>query len=115
MRNPRFPYTSAARLGAPDTSVAAGAAHEENAWTIRAKCLTFIRSCRRFGATTDEGAEAVGLSNHYASRPRFSELRAAGLIFDSGFRRKGRSGRSTVVWVAREYAVASAVKEDRHG
>lgn len=47
--------------------------------------------------TTDEAARALG-RDRLSIRPRFSELRAAGRIFDTGFRRVNASGRRATVW-----------------
>lgn len=98
--NAHYPSAPGWKSGSPETAVAAAISVAEEARTVRLKCLRFVRQQGGYGATAEEGADAIGLSNHYAGRPRFSELRAAGLIVDSGNRRTGRSGRSAVVWVA---------------
>jgi transcription initiation factor IIE alpha subunit len=51
------------------------------------------------GATDDELQTALGMDPS-TERPRRVELERAGLVIDSGERRKTRSGREAVVWMA---------------
>ncbi|MEN2748215.1 hypothetical protein [Sphingomonas sp. T9W2] len=65
--------------------------------------LRTIRRAKRAGRTAEECAIALRLPR-VSAQPRTSELKAKGLIFDSGRRRINRSsGRRAVVWVAKEY------------
>jgi predicted ArsR family transcriptional regulator len=52
------------------------------------------------GATDEEIAEALSM-NPSSARPRRVELVAAGIVEDSGFRRRTHSGRKATVWSAR--------------
>lgn len=51
------------------------------------------------GLTADEVASRLKLSP-LTVRPRVAELHKAGGVADSGLRRKNRSGRNAIVWVA---------------
>jgi hypothetical protein len=53
------------------------------------------------GITADECAEIMR-EGVLSIRPRVSELHADNLIFDTGARRKNRSGKSAIVWRVRE-------------
>ena len=53
--------------------------------------------------TPDECAEAMGLSV-LSIRPRFTELKRAGSIFETGMRRKNASGKSAEVCAFRRSA-----------
>lgn len=58
------------------------------------------------GLTVDELCEVVGHAR-YSLQPRFTELRHAGSIHDTGQRRFNVSGRRAIVWavsIAREQA-----------
>lgn len=58
------------------------------------------------GLTVDELCKVVGFAR-YSLQPRFTELRHAGSIHDTGQRRHNVSGRRAIVWavtVAREQA-----------
>jgi hypothetical protein len=63
--------------------------------------LEAIRLAGMHGCTADETAEACGM-DRWSIQPRCSELRAKGLIMDSGRRRLNASGKRAVVWVAAE-------------
>lgn len=80
-----------------DTSEAASAAIEPNAGTLRKLVLDHIRA-QREGATDEEIATALGLDGN-TERPRRRELQLAGLIHDSGRRRKTTTGRLATVWL----------------
>jgi hypothetical protein len=116
MTKPYFPYTSTARPHSPETAFEAGRANETRARSIREKCRRHVVGMGHYGSTSDEGAQALGLDNPYASRPRFAELHAAGLIVDSGDRRKGLSGRAQVVWIDADLVpMPASLTEVRHG
>lgn len=84
----------------PQTSVAAAEALQPDAPTLRAEVLAAIRSAGADGLTADEAAVRLRLTP-FTTRPRCTELRAAGLVEDSGRRRANASGRAAIVWVAR--------------
>lgn len=52
-----------------------------------------------FGATSFELAEALGMSLVTVS-PRLKPLVDKGLVFDTGFRVRGESGRNQTIWRA---------------
>ena len=58
----------------------------------------------RYGLTPEEAADILGM-DRVSVQPRFSELKALGLVKDSGLRRINPSSRKrAVVWVLTEYA-----------
>jgi DNA-binding IclR family transcriptional regulator len=63
--------------------------------------LHAISEAGKRGLTSQELAERTGV-DFAASQPRTSELRRLGLIRDSGQRRKNRSGKQAIVWIAAE-------------
>lgn len=65
--------------------------------TLRQDVLAFYQQGRE--ATADEVAEAMKESP-LSIRPRVAELKAAGLIIETGIRRKSSVGRSSHVWRA---------------
>ena len=83
----------------PDTSVSAAASLQPDAPTIRLEVLRAIRAAGDQGLTADEVALRLRLTP-FTTRPRCTELRAAGLIEDSGRRRANASGRQAIVWLA---------------
>lgn len=90
---PRYPATPGAKVGG--TSADAAEAMRPRAGILRAKVLAALRSTGP--ATADECADRLG-ETVLSIRPRFSELRATGLILDTGDRRINDSGRSAIVW-----------------
>lgn len=88
---------------APDTSRAAAASIAKAAASIRAKTFCLVRDAGERGLIGDDVATALGL--HVTQvRSRLSELHADNLIADSGFRRRGASGRMGAVWVLPQFA-----------
>jgi hypothetical protein len=83
--------------GSPTSQVAA-AAIAGDAKYIRQRVFNFIRSCREYGATDPEIAQALQLSSDTA-RPRRVDLRNADMIVDSGRTRPTQSGRPATVWI----------------
>ncbi len=81
-----------------DTSIAAAASMKQTAPILRAKVEAFIRNCAVTGATDDEVEVAMGLRHQTASARRV-ELLKREIVYDSGRRRKTRSGRNATVWV----------------
>lgn len=69
----------------------------------RADVLAVIAQAGAYGATDAEIQAALGCCPHSVS-PRRGELRALGLIADSGVRRPTPRGRPATVWVLMEYA-----------
>lgn len=62
---------------------------------LRDDVLAYFKAGRQ--ATADEVAEALS-ENVLSVRPRVAELKAAGLIVETGVRRKSSTGRSSHVW-----------------
>lgn len=87
-------YPDAPGFKAAGTSEEAASAISGRAATLRGECLRLLK---RRSMTADEAAELMHESV-LAIRPRFSELRVAGDIIDSGERRRNSSGRRAVVW-----------------
>lgn len=65
---------------------------------LRARVLTLLKEYWT-GLTADECARLLKESP-LAVRPRFTELKKAELIYDTGFRRKNASGKQAAVWLA---------------
>jgi len=90
-----------------ETSVAAAEAVAPNLARLQQLALRAIEARGRFGLTTDELAETLGV-NRYSIQPRTSELRRKRLIVDSGLRRRNGTGKTAIVWVAPEYERSAA-------
>lgn len=60
---------------------------------------TAIRSAGPQGLTADELAVQLGI-DRLSVRPRTSELRRKGIIYDSGLRRRNATGKRAIVWTA---------------
>lgn len=80
----------------PKTSRDAAADIRKHLPALEGKVLVFIAG-RPEGATNDEIETALGLIGSTV-RPRVVELRARGLVRDSGKTRKTRTGRAAIVW-----------------
>lgn len=92
--------------GTAETS--AEAAAEIDCARLQRIVLGVIRRAKWAGRTAEETSVDCDMPR-VAVQPRTSELKAKGLIFDSGRRRVNRSsGKRAVVWVAREYARPAA-------
>jgi predicted ArsR family transcriptional regulator len=78
-------------------SAQAAAAVDSEARRLRQLCFTAVQ---QRDMTADECAAILGQSI-LSIRPRFSELKAQGLIRDSGVRHKNQSGHSATVWTAK--------------
>jgi predicted ArsR family transcriptional regulator len=91
---PRYPAVPGSK--AAGTSSEAAEAMKPRAGILRAKVLACLRTR---ALTADECADALRESV-LAIRPRFSELRALGLVVDTGDRRINDSGRRAIVWRA---------------
>lgn len=77
------------------TSVAAARSVQPKAGTVRARVLDFVR--QRGDATNYEIVEGLGLLLQSVCG-RVNELKAAGLVRDSGKTRLTPSGREAIVW-----------------
>jgi len=94
----REPYGGA--LTASDTRLAAHrriAPHKSRLCQVVLDAFTVYRA---EGLTTQQAEGVTGLEHSTASA-RVVELVAAGLLYDSGTRRKTRSGRSAIVYKVR--------------
>jgi hypothetical protein len=83
-----------ARSSDPGTSHAAAAS--VRATDLESRVLNAIRNCPK-GATSSELESLTKLTNQSLT-PRFAPMRRKGLIYDSGEKRKGESGRMQIVW-----------------
>ena len=86
-----------------DTAIAAAEVINRALPQLQNDVFGVIAGAGCHGSTADEVAVALGWER-FRVRPRTSELRKAGRIIDSGFRRDSLSGIASIVWVAREYA-----------
>lgn len=82
-----------------DTSKSAAEAIEPKVGTLRRKVLDRIRLTGSYGVTDEQGWHALNMDQN-TYRPRRIELWRAGLVKDSGKRRRTTKGRTAVVWVA---------------
>ncbi|QDP54720.1 MAG: hypothetical protein GOVbin2833_9 [Prokaryotic dsDNA virus sp.] len=81
----------------PDTSVEA--AHRMRGLSsLRIRLFQWLDERGWEGATDEEMQEGTGIEPN-TQRPRRKELQQEGKVFDSGERRKTRSGRNAIVWV----------------
>jgi DNA polymerase len=87
----------------PETSVAAGESVDTTA--LEGAVLCAIEAAGERGLMSDEVGEALGM-NHQTYSPRFAPLRNKGLIVGHG-KRRAKSGRSQIVWVAGQSAPAA--------
>lgn len=89
-------YPNAPGYRNTDTSRAAAKAMEPRAGTIKAQVLDALDRCGPLA--TFELPAKIGRT-YRATQPRTAELRAEGLIVDSGMRREDpESGRLAIVW-----------------
>ena len=88
------PYPRTPAHSKDDTSIAAAEAMRLRAGNLRAKVLEHLK---QKPMTVHECARAMN-ETVPSTQPRFSELRAMGLIEDSGERRQNDSGRAAIVW-----------------
>lgn len=91
-------YPSTPGSKATDTSSSAARAIASRAGVMHDRVLE-VMCAELWDWTADEMAALLGESV-LAIRPRFSELVAQGAITDSGHRRKNKSGRSAIAWIA---------------
>jgi hypothetical protein len=93
------PFTPSARRTDPDTTQASAVAHAELRRRDQARALAALRSAGVTGLTDFELGDRIGRQQTSAGKRR-GELRDAGLVRDSGRRRKAPSGSLAIVWVA---------------
>lgn len=87
--------------GSAETSAEAAASID--CARLQRMTLRAIREAKQHGRTAEEAAQRLDLPR-VSIGPRTSELKAMGLINGSGKRRiNASSGKSAVVWVAKEY------------
>lgn len=79
-----------------DTSEAAAGRVESRAGTLRAAVLDVLRSAS--GPLSPDAVADILREDKLSIRPRFTELKAAGKIRDSGARGKTDMGRSCILW-----------------
>lgn len=80
------------------TSRKAAESIAKTAHTLRAEVFGYIRKCGARGATDNETQIALGMGAQ-TQTPRRLELERAGIVRDSGKRRKTAKGRDAIVWV----------------
>lgn len=85
------------RLLRSDTSHAAKVSIEPHRGRLQQMVLETFRLHRTLGLTDDQ-IEAICNLPHQTASARRRELVLAGLVYDSGERRKTRTGRSAAVW-----------------
>jgi predicted ArsR family transcriptional regulator len=90
--------TALHRANDPDTSVAAAKSLQSVA-RLEELVLRFVRACGKHGATTEEISDAMHLPRVTVS-PRMKPLEKKGFVKATEERRKGLSGRPSIVWVA---------------
>jgi hypothetical protein len=93
-----------------ETSVVAAEALAPKRPKVSSLVLGAIRGAGSWGLTTDECCETLEM-DRFTVQPRTSELRAQRLVADSGRRRKNRTGKSAIVWIAAEHMPAEQLKE----
>ena len=84
--------------GDADTGREAAADMHAKCGRLQQVALAGISAAGGGGYTADELAAALGL-DRWTIQPRTSELKAMGLIVDSGMRRRNVTGKRAVVWV----------------
>jgi hypothetical protein len=87
--------TDTSRQAAADIAPRLSALHQD--------ILAHIQRSADHGATCDELEHTLAL-RHQTCGPRLRELALSGAIVDTGMRRRTRSGRKAIVWLAREWA-----------
>ena len=83
-----------------DTSKAAADSMQPHLGNLEARVLSVIRSGP--DGRTDDEVEVITELSHQSASARRRGLVLKGLVKDSGTRRKTRSGRTAVVWIAIE-------------
>jgi hypothetical protein len=100
-----YPH-SAGFKGDAETSRQAAEAIAPKLGPLQSMVLSALKSRGAYGLTPEELADVANIGR-VSVQPRFSELKAKGLIVDSGRRRQNPSSRKpAVVWVAKDFAPA---------
>lgn len=86
------------------TSVAAAESVEVVRERQAQQILAFLRRRGAQGATIEEIARGTGLSIQTVCGRRWELENKLGAVVDSGRRRRNRTGRTAIVWVAAEFA-----------
>jgi len=94
------PYNYGGALLKGDTSHQAALSIAPHRSRLQAVVLDALRLYRAEGLTDDQIEGVTGLSHQTASARR-RELVLSGAVYDSGLRRRTKSGRSAAVWRAR--------------
>lgn len=88
--------------GNADTGREAAEAMQSKCGRLQQMALAHIRAAGAGGYTADELSAAMGM-DRWTVQPRTSELKAKGLIVDSGQRRRNVTGKRAVVWTLPEH------------
>ena len=83
-----------------DTSIEAALKMAGKAGSLRRQIYYFLKERAGRGATDEEVQVGLDMPGN-TQRPRRCELEQAGLVHDSGLRRKTTAGREAVVWEVR--------------
>ncbi|MDR7155373.1 hypothetical protein J2W40_002200 [Sphingobium xenophagum] len=98
-----FPYTAGFK-GSAETGREAAEAINKKLGRLQRLVLGAVKGRGRYGLTPEEGADILDI-DRVSVQPRFSELKALGLVKDSGQRRVNPSSRKrAVVWVLAGFA-----------
>lgn len=98
-----YPHTAGFK-GSLETGREAAEAINKKLGRLQKLVLGAVKGRGRYGLTPEEAADILAM-DRVSVQPRFSELKAKGLVRDSGQRRINPSSRKrAVVWVAKEYA-----------
>ena len=94
----RYPMEPGYKTTGPSAEAAKAVAL--NGPTLRNKTLECIQNSQH-GLTADECAERMNRSP-FSIRPRVTELKQSGRIFDTGERRKTSMGKTGTVWAVKK-------------
>lgn len=98
-----FPYAAGSK-GAAETGREAAEAINKKLGRLQRLVQGAVKARGRYGLTAEEAAGILYM-DRVSVQPRFSELKALGLVKDSGLRRINPSSRKrAVVWVLAEFA-----------
>ena len=99
-----YPDRPGVRAGSPDTAHEAAEALAPKLGRLQRMVSQAVEGRQAQGLTPEEAADLLAM-DRVSVQPRFSELKAKGLIVDSGRRRVNASSRKrAVVWVATAFA-----------
>ena len=107
-----YPDHPGVRRGSPETSHEAAADIAPKLGRLQRMVSRAVEGRQSKGLTPEEAADLLKM-DRVSLQPRFSELKAKGLIVDSGQRRTNPSSRKrAVVWVAAAYAPTAGEQID---